>query len=292
MVEHDVKKRSRLGGGCCWMKQIIATTPAYDSIAYIWKANNHSWFVLRFNLLHNTLALLISRNPQLSCSKSGTGRFTGRVSWSRSLGRSLYVNNKQHDFWDSKRGQDHDILATVPRYAYPRYPRDWGHIPCFGIILENGCSKNFLHPKNRSSNAKYGQSCSFNILFDIAKPSALHFESRLSPHFQRCLPLQAPATEEISHSAQLRSKANFHLHGEVHPGGVPSVFLREVTSTNCKKCVHLIQVSSLAVSKQGTSAFEMPWYWPCESQRHPTLNFKSCMALQTSYLLSECRAAY
>ena len=167
--------------------------------------------------LHNTLALLISRNPQwLSCSVPG--RRADWESFCRSLERSLDVNNKP-DFGESK-PKDHDILATVPAVpgcAFPRNPQDWGDTG-FGIILGNGCSKNFLNPKHRSSNAKYDRSCSFDILFDIPKPSALNaFWVKTLAAFSKVAAATSTCNWNISHSGRLRSKANFHLHGEVHP---------------------------------------------------------------------------
>lgn len=165
VVENDVNKRYTMGVGES-NKTMQQDLHIFGKPITTHHSSDSTW-------LHNTLALLISRNPQwLSCSVPG--RRADWESFCRSLERSLDVNNKP-DFGESK-PKDHDILATVPAVpgcAFPRYPQDWGDTG-FGIILGNGCSKNFLNPKHRSSNAKYDRSCSFDILFDIPKPSALN----------------------------------------------------------------------------------------------------------------------
>lgn len=229
------------------IKQNHATRPTY-----IWKANNHSSFVLRFRpWLHNT-PWPCWYQEILSGWAVQSGRRADWESFCRSLERSLDVNN-------------HDILATVPAvpgYAYPRYPQDWGDTG-FGIILDNGCSKNFLNPKNRSSNAKYDQSCSFDILFDIPKPSALNaFWVKTLAAFSKVAAATSTCNWKYFPQRALTQQGQFSFAW----GGV---LLREVTPTKSKNDVHSTQVSSLA------SANAMPWYWPCKSQRHPKLNFKS-----------------
>jgi hypothetical protein len=213
VVENDVNKRYTMGVGES-NKTMQQDLHIFGKPITTHHSSDSTW-------LHNTLALLISRNPQwLSCSVPG--RRADWESFCRSLERSLDVNNKP-DFGESK-PKDHDILATVPAVpgcAFPRYPQDWGDTG-FGIILGNGCSKNFLNPKHRSSNAKYDRSCSFDILFDI--PNHLlstHFESRLSLHFQRWLPLQAPATEIFPTAGGYAARPIFICMGRCTPKRVP-----------------------------------------------------------------------
>ena len=266
VVENDVNKRCRWG----LVNQTKSNkTMQQDLHIFVKPITTHhsssdsTWF-------HNTLALLISRNPQwLSCSVPG--RRADWESFCRSLERSLDVNNKPN-FGESK-PKDHDILATVPAvpgYAYPRYPQDWGDTG-FRIILDNGCSKNFLNPNNRSSNAKYDQSCSFDILFDIPKPSALNaFWVKTLAAFSKVAAATSTCNWKYFPQRALTQQGQFSFAwGGAPQKGFHVILLREVTSTKSKNDVHSTQVSSLA------SANAMPWYWPCRSQRHPKLNFKS-----------------
>jgi hypothetical protein len=238
VVENDVNKRYTMGVGES-NKTMQQDLHIFGKPITTHHSSDSTW-------LHNTLALLISRNPQwLSCSVPG--RRADWESFCRSLERSLDVNNKP-DFGESK-PKDHDILATVPAVpgcAFPRYPQDWGDTG-FGIILGNGCSKNFLNPKHRSSNAKYDRSRSLDILFDsktICSQRILSQDSRCIfkggcryKHLQLKYFPQRAVTQQGQFS---------FAWGGAPQKGFHVILLREVTSTKSKNDVHSTHVSSLA----------------------------------------------